>query len=50
MEPAYSFRGLVHYYGGKHGIIQVDMVLEELGVLHLHPQAAKGNRATLSIA
>jgi hypothetical protein len=32
---AYSFRGSVHYHGEKHGIMQVDMVLEELRSLHL---------------
>lgn len=32
----YSFRSLVNYnHGGKHGGIQVDMVLEKLQVLHL---------------
>jgi len=36
------FRGLVHYHhGGKHGVMQADMVLEKvLGVLHLDQQAA----------
>jgi hypothetical protein len=38
---AYIFRGLVHYYGRKHNIVQADMVLEELMVLHLDPKAAK---------
>lgn len=23
----YSFRGVVHYFGGKHGVVQADMVL-----------------------
>jgi hypothetical protein len=38
---AYSFRGVVHYHqGGKHGSMQVDMVLEKkLRVLDLDPQA-----------
>jgi hypothetical protein len=31
---AYSFSGLVHYHGGKHGGVQGDMVL------HPQPQAA----------
>ena len=35
------FRGLV-YYGGKHGSVQADMVLEKnLGVLHLDLKAAR---------
>ena len=38
-----QFRGLVHYHhGGKHGGMQVDMVLGMLlRVLHLYPQAAE---------
>ena len=37
-----SFRGLVHYpHGEKHGSVQVDTVLEELGVLHLHHRQQK---------
>jgi hypothetical protein len=40
----YSFRGLVHYHHrGKHGSMQADMVLEELRVLHLDLQVAKGD-------
>jgi hypothetical protein len=36
-----SFRGLVHYHhGGKHGIFQADLVLEEPRVLHLYLKAA----------
>jgi hypothetical protein len=37
LEVAYRFRSLVHYcYGGKHGGMQADMVLEkELRVIHL---------------
>jgi len=35
---AYTFR--VH---GKQGNVQVDMVLEELRVLHLDPKASRGN-------
>jgi hypothetical protein len=36
LRLAFSFRGLVHYHGGKHGSMQADMVLEkELRVLHL---------------
>ena len=40
---AYSFRGSVHYHlGGRHGSMQVDMVLKkELSILHLNLQAAK---------
>jgi hypothetical protein len=35
-----QFRDLVHYHGGNHGSVQVDMVLEkELRVLHLDLQA-----------
>jgi len=38
----YRFRGLVHYhYGDKYGSIQADMMMEELRVLHLDPQAAE---------
>jgi hypothetical protein len=37
---AYSFRGLIHYYHGRnHGSLQADMVLVELRVLDLDPQA-----------
>jgi hypothetical protein len=41
----YTFRGSVHYHhGGKHGSMQLDMVLEkELRVLYLDPQAAEGD-------
>ena len=43
LELAYSFRGSVHYlHGGKHGSMQVDMVLEELRVLHLGPKEEAG--------
>jgi hypothetical protein len=39
---ALQFRGSVHYHHGrKHGRMQVDMVLEEMRVLHLDPQAAE---------
>jgi hypothetical protein len=39
MRLAYSF---VHYHhGGKQGIIQADMELEEARVLHLDPKAAR---------
>ena len=42
MGLAYSFRGLVHYHhGGEHGSMQADMVLDQLGVLHLDPKAAR---------
>ena len=38
----YSFRGLVHYHHSrKCGSLQANMVLEELRVLHLDPQAGK---------
>jgi hypothetical protein len=51
LELAYSFRGLVYYHHGKkHGGVRAEMVLEELRVQHLDPQAAKGDCATLSIA
>ena len=41
---AYKFRGSVHYpHGGKHGSVQADMVLEELSIPHLDPQAAEGD-------
>jgi hypothetical protein len=41
---AYSFRGLVSSRDvGKHGSMQVDMVLEELRLLHLDSQAAEGD-------
>jgi hypothetical protein len=42
---AYRCIGLVHYHhGGKHGGMQVHMVLEkELRVLHFDMQAAEGN-------
>ena len=42
---AYSFRGSVHYlHGGKHSSMLTDTMLEkELRVLHLDPQAAKGD-------
>lgn len=29
----YSFRSSVHYHGGKHGSLQADLVLEELGLI-----------------
>lgn len=39
---AYGFRGLVHYHHGrKHGILQIDMVRKELGVLHLHLKSSQ---------
>jgi hypothetical protein len=40
----YGFRVLFHYRDFReHDNLQADMVLEkELGVLHLHPQAAEG--------
>ena len=52
MGLAYSFRGSVRYHhGGKHGSLQADMVLEELRVLHLDPQAAEGDfYTTLGVA
>jgi hypothetical protein len=45
---ASGFRGLVHYHhGGKHGSIQVNMVLEEQRILHLDPKAAARKRVYL---
>jgi hypothetical protein len=39
---AYGSRGSAHYHHGrKYDSMQVDMVLEELRVLHLDPKAAK---------
>ena len=45
MGLAYSFRGLAHYhFGGTHGTVQADMVLEkELKVLHLDLKATEGD-------
>ena len=40
----YSFRGLVYYQGRKPG--SMDMVLEELRVVHLDPQAARRDCVT----
>jgi hypothetical protein len=38
----HSFRGSIHYHHGrKHESVQVDMVLEELRVLHFNPHAAE---------
>jgi hypothetical protein len=38
----YRIRASDHYYlGGKHGIVQADMGLEEPEVLHLYPKAAR---------
>ena len=39
---AYSFRGSSHYHGRKHGSVQADRMLEELRVLHLDWQPARG--------
>jgi hypothetical protein len=37
-----QFRGSAHYQQGrKHSSIQAHMLLEELGVLHLHPKEAR---------
>ena len=30
-----------YHYGGKHGIMQADIVLEKLRVLHLHLKVAR---------
>jgi hypothetical protein len=40
-----QFQRRFHYsHGGKHGSVQIHMVLEkELRVLHLNPQAAEGD-------
>jgi hypothetical protein len=44
LSLVYRFRGLVHYsHGGKHGIMQVDMLLEEESP-HLYRQAAGRER------
>jgi hypothetical protein len=41
-----QFRGSVHYHHGrKHGSVQADMVLEELRVLQLDPQATGREQA-----
>jgi hypothetical protein len=38
------FQGSVQYYHGrKQGIVQADMVLEELRVLHLGPKGTSGD-------
>ena len=43
MGLPYSFRDLDRYHHGrKHGRVQADMVLEELRVLPLDPQAVEG--------
>lgn len=43
-----SYRDLLHYHrSGKHGRVQVDMVLEELGVLHFDLKAFR-RRLTLA--
>jgi hypothetical protein len=40
----YSFRGSVHcHHGGKHDIVQADLVLEEPRVLHLDLKEDKGD-------
>jgi hypothetical protein len=41
LELVYSFRDSVHYHhGGKHGIMQADLVLEQPRILHLDVKAA----------
>lgn len=47
LRLAYIFRGFAHY---RHGSVQADMVMEKLRVLHLDPQAAEGDCATLGMA
>jgi hypothetical protein len=43
----YTFRGLVyHHCGGKHGIVHADIVLEEVRVPNLDPQATGRNYHT----
>jgi len=41
MGPVYNFSSLVHYHGEKHDVIQADMVLGELRILHLDMEAAR---------
>jgi hypothetical protein len=41
---AYRFRGLVyHHHGRMQGIVQADMELEKLRVLHVDLQTAEGD-------
>ena len=45
----WGFRGQVHgHHGGKHGGMQASMVLEELRVLRLDPQAVEGDYVILA--
>lgn len=48
LELAYSFGSLVHYHsGGKHGGVQIDMVLEkELRAPYVGQKAAEGDCPT----
>jgi hypothetical protein len=49
MELAYSWRTSVHYHHvEKHGGMQASMVLEELRVLRLDPQAVEGDYVILA--
>ena len=51
MGLAYSFRDSVHYHHcGKHGSVKADIVIEELRVVHLGPQAAVSHWPDLSIS
>lgn len=36
-----------NHYGGEHGGMQADMVLDEPRILHFDPQAAEGDCVTL---
>ena len=48
---ASRFRGLGCYHQSRTlGSVQADVVLEELRVLHLYPQAAGGNCTTVGVA
>ena len=47
---AYSCRSSVHYHhGGKHGIMQAAMVLEEPRVLHLDPKTGRRGPLCLTL-
>jgi hypothetical protein len=51
IEAGYSFRGVVHYHGRKHGGIQEDMVLEkELRALRIGLQATGRHSRPLGMA
>lgn len=44
------FRGLVHYYGRKHGGKQGDMVLDRLWEFYIHISRHQEERVTLALA